>query len=161
METLQERLQEVLARGTWGRYRAVVEEMLDDRDPVDVAAAALAMVAARTAAASRRLGDGGGPADGSRPPEGRDGTPAPSEQPRGEGAVRERGSDDQDPRRRPKVVFRPNAGGPRKPGRPWKPGRPPARSFSGPPRDGGNPRQQQGRPFRGGRGAPRRPMNNG
>ena len=44
---LEERLTEAL-EGRWGRYRAVVEGLLEDHDPVDVAAAALYLAAART-----------------------------------------------------------------------------------------------------------------
>ncbi|MCL4396219.1 MAG: DEAD/DEAH box helicase [Chloroflexi bacterium] len=46
-EIMQERLTEILATGRWGRYRATVEELLDDHDPVEVAAAALTLVAER------------------------------------------------------------------------------------------------------------------
>ena len=46
-QILEERLIDILATGKWGPYRAVVEEMLDDHDPVDVAAAALVLAATR------------------------------------------------------------------------------------------------------------------
>ncbi len=42
-EMLEERLLQVLATGGWGRYRAIVEELAEDHDPIDVAAAALAL----------------------------------------------------------------------------------------------------------------------
>ncbi|MHB8992202.1 MAG: DEAD/DEAH box helicase, partial [Chloroflexota bacterium] len=45
-QILEERLAQTLATGRWGRYRAIVEDLLVDHDPVDVAAAALALVAA-------------------------------------------------------------------------------------------------------------------
>jgi ATP-dependent RNA helicase DeaD len=48
-QALEEQLLEVLASGKWGHYRAMVEELLGDHDPVDVAAAALSMVAVRSA----------------------------------------------------------------------------------------------------------------
>jgi ATP-dependent RNA helicase DeaD len=47
---LEERLLRVLAEGRWGRYRAMVEELLDDHDPVELAAAALALAAEHPAA---------------------------------------------------------------------------------------------------------------
>jgi len=53
-QILEERLAEMLATGKWGRYRAVVEGLLDDHDPVDVAAAALAVAAARPTRATPR-----------------------------------------------------------------------------------------------------------
>lgn len=53
-QILEERLDQVLATGQWGPYRAVVEDLLDDRDPIDVAAAALALAAGRPARAKPR-----------------------------------------------------------------------------------------------------------
>jgi ATP-dependent RNA helicase DeaD len=58
-QMLEEQLLEVLSNGRWGQYRALVEELAGDYDPVDVAAAALSMVArgprrARRTPASRR-----------------------------------------------------------------------------------------------------------
>ncbi len=53
-QMLEERLMEMLSRGQWGRYRAVVEALLDDHDPVDVAAAALALASARPARSTPR-----------------------------------------------------------------------------------------------------------
>lgn len=47
-QILEERLLKVLTSGKWGRYRPVVEELLADHDPVDVAAAALALVASNS-----------------------------------------------------------------------------------------------------------------
>lgn len=37
-----------------GRYRAVAEDVLEDRDPLDIAAAALALAAAKTGRADTR-----------------------------------------------------------------------------------------------------------
>jgi len=45
IEILEERLLASLTRGDWGRYRPIVEELLEDHDAVDVAAAALSIVA--------------------------------------------------------------------------------------------------------------------
>jgi ATP-dependent RNA helicase DeaD len=44
LEILEERLLATLTKGDWGRYRPVVEELLDDHDAVEVAAAALSLV---------------------------------------------------------------------------------------------------------------------
>jgi ATP-dependent RNA helicase DeaD len=46
-EALEERLLQALENGRWGRYRALVEELADEHDPVDLAAAALALAAGR------------------------------------------------------------------------------------------------------------------
>ena len=54
-QILHERLTQILATGKWGRYRALVEDLLEDHDPVDVAAAALALVAARPSRAKTRI----------------------------------------------------------------------------------------------------------
>jgi superfamily II DNA/RNA helicase len=48
LQVLEERLLDVLSRDAWGRYRAVVEDLLEEHDPEDVAAAALALVATTT-----------------------------------------------------------------------------------------------------------------
>ena len=45
---LEERLTQALLEGKWGRYRGVVEGLLEDHDAVEVAAAALSLAAART-----------------------------------------------------------------------------------------------------------------
>ncbi|MDP2659564.1 MAG: DEAD/DEAH box helicase [Dehalococcoidia bacterium] len=45
LQMLEERLVEMLANGKWSRFRAVVDQLLDDNDPADIAAAALALVA--------------------------------------------------------------------------------------------------------------------
>lgn len=50
LQVLEERLLDVLAGKSWGRYRGVVEDLISEHDPVDVAAAALAL------ASSPRLG---------------------------------------------------------------------------------------------------------
>ncbi|MEW6296883.1 MAG: DEAD/DEAH box helicase [Thermodesulfobacteriota bacterium] len=52
-QVLEEQLLEVLASGKWGHYRAMVEELLADHDPVDVAAAALSMAAIRSTRGQR------------------------------------------------------------------------------------------------------------
>ncbi|HLZ10413.1 MAG TPA: helicase-related protein, partial [Chloroflexota bacterium] len=44
-QILKERLLDILSRGPWPPYRAVIEEMADDHDPVDLAAAALTLSA--------------------------------------------------------------------------------------------------------------------
>ncbi len=54
MAQLQERLLDSLEQGRWGRYRGIVEELLDDHDAVEVAAAALALAAARPAPKAAR-----------------------------------------------------------------------------------------------------------
>lgn len=43
-QVLAERLLGTLESGKWGQYRAMVEDLLDDHDPIDLAAAALSMV---------------------------------------------------------------------------------------------------------------------
>ena len=48
-QLLEERLLDVLAKGELTRYRAIVEELSSDYDPVQVAAAALSMASARAA----------------------------------------------------------------------------------------------------------------
>ena len=53
-QILEERLNQILASGKWGPYRAVIEDLLDDRDPIDVAAAALALAAGRPTRARPR-----------------------------------------------------------------------------------------------------------
>lgn len=53
VQILEERLAEALANGKWGRYRGLVEGLLEDHDPIDVASAALSLVAARMSKASR------------------------------------------------------------------------------------------------------------
>jgi ATP-dependent RNA helicase DeaD len=44
-QILKERLLDILSRGPWGPYRTIIEEMADDHDPVDLAAAALTLSA--------------------------------------------------------------------------------------------------------------------
>ncbi|MGD9890249.1 MAG: DEAD/DEAH box helicase [Dehalococcoidia bacterium] len=53
-ELLAERVLTALQHGQWGTYRQVVEELADDHDPVDVAAAALSLME------QSRTGDGVG-----------------------------------------------------------------------------------------------------
>jgi hypothetical protein len=56
VEMLEARLLATLAKGGWGRYRPVIEELLqEDHDPVDLAAAALALMAS-SGIATRRPG---------------------------------------------------------------------------------------------------------
>ena len=47
LQELEERLLDALAKGVWRRFRAVVDELLEDHDPLDLAAAALALAAAK------------------------------------------------------------------------------------------------------------------
>src|SRR4051812_21192633 len=44
-EMLEERLLATLAKGNWGRYRPIIEELFEAHDPIDVAAAALSLAA--------------------------------------------------------------------------------------------------------------------
>ena len=44
-QVLAERLLSTLESGRWGTYRAIVEDLLDEHDPIDLAAAALSMAA--------------------------------------------------------------------------------------------------------------------
>jgi ATP-dependent RNA helicase DeaD len=53
-QLLKERLTHILNVGQWGQYRAVVEELLEDHDPIEVAAAALLLAASRPARAKPR-----------------------------------------------------------------------------------------------------------
>jgi ATP-dependent RNA helicase DeaD len=55
-QLLEERLLDVLAQDGWGPYRLVVEDLLAEHDPIDVAAAALAM-AAGASQARRKLSE--------------------------------------------------------------------------------------------------------
>jgi ATP-dependent RNA helicase DeaD len=45
LQVLEEKLLHMLSRDGWGRYRAVVEDLMEDHDPIDLAAAALALSA--------------------------------------------------------------------------------------------------------------------
>ncbi|MCC6179672.1 MAG: DEAD/DEAH box helicase [Chloroflexi bacterium] len=54
-QALEERLLASLANGGWGRYRPIVEELFEDHDPIDVAAAALGLAAERGAARARSV----------------------------------------------------------------------------------------------------------
>jgi len=47
VQLLEERLLDVLAKGNLMTYRLVVEELVDDHDPIDIAAAALSMAAGK------------------------------------------------------------------------------------------------------------------
>jgi ATP-dependent RNA helicase DeaD len=53
-EILQEELARTLRNGQWGQFREVVEELADEHDLVDIAAAAVAMVAKRSRRPSAR-----------------------------------------------------------------------------------------------------------
>ena len=56
VEVLEARLLTTLGKGGWGRYRPVIEELLlEDHDPVDLAAAALALLAS-SGVGTRRAG---------------------------------------------------------------------------------------------------------
>ena len=48
VQLLEERLLDVLAKGNLMAYRLVVEELVDDHDPIDIAAAALLMAAGKS-----------------------------------------------------------------------------------------------------------------
>ena len=50
VQLLEERLLDVLAKGNLMTYRLVVEELVDDHDPIDIAAAALSMAAGKAPA---------------------------------------------------------------------------------------------------------------
>ena len=52
-EQLVERLREVLGANRWGPYRAVIERLMDEHDPIDVAAAAISLAAASRGATKR------------------------------------------------------------------------------------------------------------
>jgi ATP-dependent RNA helicase DeaD len=54
MQLLEERLLDVLAQGNWARYRGIVEELAEDYDLVEVAAAAVSMAAQRANARPAR-----------------------------------------------------------------------------------------------------------
>jgi ATP-dependent RNA helicase DeaD len=49
-QLLEERLLDVLAKDGWGPYRLIVEDLLGDHDPIDIAAAALSMASGKSAA---------------------------------------------------------------------------------------------------------------
>lgn len=59
-EMLQERLLATLSKGSWGRYRPIIEELFETHDPVDVAAAALSLAASGTSPRRRSGGAAGG-----------------------------------------------------------------------------------------------------
>ena len=66
-QLIARRLSEVLGKDGWARYRSVVESMLDDHDPIDIAAAAIAM------ASTTRKKTQGRPTATTPPPEGTSG----------------------------------------------------------------------------------------
>lgn len=47
-ELIEERLLEALQSGRWGPYRELVEELTDEHDPINIAAAAIALLAQQT-----------------------------------------------------------------------------------------------------------------
>ena len=53
-QLLKDRLTHILKLGQWGPYRTVVEELLEDHDPIEVAAAALLLAASRPSRAKPR-----------------------------------------------------------------------------------------------------------
>src|SRR5215207_2264362 len=64
LQVLEEQLLHVLSKDGWLRYRAVIQDLMDEHDPVDLAAAALTLAATgrRRQAASVPSGSGGEPA---------------------------------------------------------------------------------------------------
>lgn len=107
LQILEERLLDMLARDAWHRYRAVVEDLLEDHEPLDIAAAALALAAA------------GGPG---RPSSGRGRTEPPTGPAAGdqlEGAP-PHAKGKRPPARRPTTAGRRGPPGARAPGRPKK-----------------------------------------
>lgn len=48
-QLLEERLLDTLAKDSWHRYRGLVEDLIGDHDPIDLAAAALALATSRAA----------------------------------------------------------------------------------------------------------------
>jgi ATP-dependent RNA helicase DeaD len=54
VQLLGEQLLDALSKDGWGRYRGVVESLMDDHDPMEIAAAAVALAAARRARATKR-----------------------------------------------------------------------------------------------------------
>jgi ATP-dependent RNA helicase DeaD len=119
-EALSERLLAALQRDGWGRFRGVVEELADDHDVLDIAAAAVGL------AESARLRASGRPQPG---------TDAPSELEAWLNSPR------------PERPFRPGPRGPRGPRREGSPrGQRPQGDFRGPrgPRREGGPRGQGG-----------------
>jgi len=101
-QVLVEQLEEVLAKGTWGRYRGVVEGLLEDHDPADVAAAALSLAATRLRRGHREAHSARRPSEreAERPPHG--GASRTDSRPRlDEGGERRRSDAPRHPRRRP------------------------------------------------------------
>ncbi|MFN0072179.1 MAG: DEAD/DEAH box helicase [Chloroflexota bacterium] len=107
-QALEERLQASLASGTWGRYRSMIEELADEHDPIDLAAAALAMAVEKQTNDRRPTAPTGGPSE-SRPE--RPTRPVPPErtEPRPErfGPRQQAERSDRAPDRRPRRDDRP------------------------------------------------------
>ncbi|MHB1132878.1 MAG: DEAD/DEAH box helicase [Chloroflexota bacterium] len=77
-QVLEERLTSALAAGRWGRYRALVESLLDEHDSIDVAAAALSLV---TGQRKTTVAPQGGYRETTRPPRQLSDVPARPAQP--------------------------------------------------------------------------------
>ncbi|HEX9016210.1 MAG TPA: DEAD/DEAH box helicase, partial [Chloroflexota bacterium] len=58
IQLLEKRLEESIADGNWGRYRGLVEGLMNDHDPVEVAAAAIALVVPRAGRARKQAHPG-------------------------------------------------------------------------------------------------------
>jgi ATP-dependent RNA helicase DeaD len=110
-QVLVERLEEALAEGKWGRFRGAVEDLLDDHDPVDVAAAALSLVPTRAGRTTRSTRPARRPA--SVEPAGTDEARPPSRRPRPERDE----SSPRSPRRGPAGRYEPSRS---TSSRPWR-----------------------------------------
>jgi ATP-dependent RNA helicase DeaD len=74
-QQLTTRLQDVLGKDGWARYRAVAESMLDLHDPIDIAAAAISLAARKRASARPKAEPAGREARGEREKPRRPGRP--------------------------------------------------------------------------------------
>src|SRR5437763_9481048 len=83
-QLLAERLLGVLGKDGWARYRGVVESMLDDHDPVDIAATAIAMASSSRKKTQARATETAPPPESTRP---RKPTHAPAPSTRGRKAT--------------------------------------------------------------------------
>lgn len=101
-QVLVERLEEVLAQGSWGRFRGVVEDLLEDHDPADVAAAAVSLAATRLHRGSGETHPARRPSEPEAERRAHDGAPRPPFRPRaGERGERPWSDSPRRPRRRP------------------------------------------------------------